>query len=148
MSEPAGEPASPGRRAALRALLGLVLAASPLAAAARPALALPRRRPAPDHPDPRPGITAERVLAAEEVPSHARRAYEAAREIPQILDGLACLCGCGARDGLRSLLSCYETRMPFTCGYCREEAELALRLHRDGRTLAEIRAAVDRELGR
>ena len=38
--------------------------------------------------------------------------------------------------------------MPFTCGYCREEAELALRLHREGRTLAEIRAAVDRDADR
>ena len=133
------------RRAALRALLG---AGAAVAGLAPLALAAPLPAPVPvEHPDPRPGITAERVLPAADVPKAARRAYEAARQIPEILDGLYCHCGCAKRDGLRSLLSCFETRMPFTCGYCREEAELALRLHREGRSLAEIRRAVDRELG-
>jgi len=137
------------RRGALRLLLGLAVAGGPLGALALlPAPARAARRPdAVEQPEPRPGITAERVLAADEVPSQARRAYEAAREIPQLLDGLYCHCDCAGRDGLRSLLSCFETRMPFSCGYCREEAELALRLHREGRTLAEIRRAVDREFG-
>jgi hypothetical protein len=137
--------AAVGRRGALRLLAGLALGALPLARLG--AAPLVRARWGPEHPEPRPGITAERVLPADVVPSQARKAYEAAREIPQVLDGLYCHCGCAARDGLRSLLSCFETRMPFSCGYCREEAELALRLHRDGRTLAEIRRAVDREYG-
>lgn len=133
----------PSRRAALRAL-GATAALAALGVLPRPLRALGRRA---EHPEPRPGITAERVLPASEVPRSARRAYEAAREIPQLLDGIHCHCECAARDGLRSLLSCFETRMPITCGYCREEAELALRLHREGRTLAEIRRAVDAEFG-
>ena len=87
------------------------------------------------------------VLPDADVPRSARAAYAAAREIPQLLDGLRCHCECAARDGLRSLLSCFESRMPTSCGICRDEALLALRLHREGRTLDEIRAAVDEEFG-
>ena len=58
-----------------------------------------------------------------------------------------CHCDCGERDRLRSLLSCFETRMPTTCGICRESAELALRVHREGGTLADVRAALDRKYG-
>ena len=136
---------APSRRAALRALgaaaaLG-ALGALPLGALPR---AVARRA---EHPTPRPGITAARVLAEADVPRSARAAYAAAREIPQLLDGLHCHCECAARDGLRSLLSCFESRMPTSCGICRDEALLALRLHREGRTLDEIRAAVDEEFG-
>lgn len=98
-----------------------------------------------EHPEPRPDITSAKVLPEEEVPQRARPAYRAAREIPGVLDGLYCHCDCAERDKLRSLLSCFQTRMPTSCGICREEAVLALRLHREGRTLDEIRAAVDRK---
>ena len=134
------------RRALLRALAGAsgaaVLASMPRALqAARPS------RDGLEHPTPRPGITAEKVLADEEVPERAKAAYAAAREIPEVLDGLYCHCDCGERDKMRSLLSCFETRMPTSCGICREEARMALRLHREGRSLEEIRAAVDRRYG-
>lgn len=115
------------------------------ALAARPALLF--ADPGDKHPEPRPGITSEGVLPDENVPEKSKKAYEAAREIPQILDGLYCHCDCADRDGLRSLLSCFETKMPFSCGMCRGEAELAHKLHLAGKTLDEIRAAVDRKYG-
>ena len=87
------------------------------------------------------------MLPADQVPAQSQRAYAAAREIPQILDGLYCHCECGKRDNLRSLLSCFETRMPTTCGICRDEAELALAEFLEGRSLKQIRAAVDRKFG-
>ncbi|HEX2188943.1 MAG TPA: PCYCGC motif-containing (lipo)protein [Longimicrobiaceae bacterium] len=133
-----------------RAALG-VLARGLLAALAAPGL-LPRaaaahaRRAAP-HPDPRPGITAARVLPEESVPPRYRDAYRAAREIPQVLDGIRCHCDCAEDRGLRSLLSCFETDMPQSCGICLGEARLALRLHRRGRGLAAIREEVDRGYG-
>lgn len=100
------------------------------------------------HPDPRPGITAEHVLADEKVDAAHRDAYAAAREIPEILDGIYCHCDCADRHGnLRSLLSCYETEMPMSCGVCAGEARTALRLHRQGKSLDEIRAAIDRQFG-
>ena len=144
-------PGAPTRRGFIAALLGAGVAA---VAAPAAIVAMTRGcgghaagRATPVHPAPRPGITAERVLAAADVPERSRAAYEAAREIPEVLDGLYCHCDCGERDRLRSLLSCFETRMPTSCGICRESAELALRVHREGGTLADVRAALDREFG-
>ena len=100
------------------------------------------------HPEPRPGITAHAVLADDAIPERSRAAYRVAREIPGILDGLYCHCDCAERDGLRSLLGCFEGKMATTCGICRGEALLAGKLHRQGRTLDQIRAAIDDEYGR
>ena len=100
------------------------------------------------HPDPRPGITAEHVLADDKVDAKHKDAYAAAREIPEVLDGIYCHCDCADRhSNLRSLLSCYETGMPMSCGVCSGEARTALRLHKQGRTLDEIRAAIDKQFG-
>jgi len=102
----------------------------------------------PRHPDPRPGITAEHVLPESKVDAEHRDAYDAARQIPEILDGIYCHCDCADRhSNLRSLLSCYETEMPMSCGVCSGEARTALRLHREGKTLDEIRAAIDKRFG-
>ncbi len=104
------------------------------------------RRPRPQHPDPRPGITASRVLAAEQLADYpdAISAFDAARQIPQVVDGIRCSCGCATREGFYSLLSCYEEDgMARHCEVCQGTARLAYRLHRQGKTLAQIREAVD-----
>ena len=101
----------------------------------------------PKHPDPRPGITADAVLPDDEVSASSKEAYAAAREFPAVLDGLYCHCDCAERDGLRSLLSCFESKMPQSCRVCRGEAEMAGRLARDGKSLAEIRKAIDERYG-
>lgn len=131
------------RREALLLLASGALAVGGLLAVPAPLAALGVAR-AVEHPEPRPGITGANVLPAADVPEKSRKAYEVAREIPQVLDGLYCHCECGKRDSLRSLLSCFETKMPTTCGVCRDEAELAHELFLQGKTLAEIRKAVDR----
>jgi hypothetical protein len=138
MTSPLNPPARPVSRRDALALLGgfALLLTRPVAAAASP----PRVR----HPEPRPGITGANVLDPADVPQGSREGYQAAREIPQILDGLYCHCNCGERDHLRSLLSCFETRMPVSCSICSGEARMALRLHRSGGTLASIRKAIDR----
>jgi hypothetical protein len=98
------------------------------------------------HPDPRPGITAEGVLPDDKVDAEHKDAYAAAREIPEVLDGIYCHCDCAGRhSNLRSLLSCYETEMPMSCGVCSGEARTALRLHKQGKSLTEIRAAIDKQ---
>ena len=74
-----------------------------------------------------------------------REAYEAARSHPELFDGVYCACECDKSMGHRSLLSCFESRQAIGCMACREEAELVARLARDGKTLAEIRLAVDEE---
>jgi hypothetical protein len=99
------------------------------------------------HPEPRPGITGENVLAESEVGGRrrVREAYAAARTHPEVFDGVYCACQCDESMNHRSLLSCFESRQPIGCMACREEAELVARMVEDGKSLDEIRRAVDKE---
>lgn len=99
------------------------------------------------HPDARPGITGANVLRGEVVPDRARDAYTIAARIPDVLDALFCHCECHERDGLRSLLECFEDDMGTTCGICQGQAELAGEMHAQGKSLAEIRDAIDQRWG-
>ena len=104
-------------------------------------------RPSGDHPAPRPGIDASRVPAASEL-SDAKRAitsFDEVRQIPQVVDGIRCHCGCAKNANHYSLLSCFETRdaMAKDCSACRKQARYVYELHKDGKSLEEIRAAVD-----
>ena len=72
-------------------------------------------------------------------------AYDHAREVPEILDGLYCRCNCAHGMGHRSLLSCFEGDQAAGCMTCREQGELAYKLVKDGKSLADIRLAVDKE---
>lgn len=132
------------RRHVLRVLAGagatLVLGPSPTAARLR--------SPWTGHPEPRPGIDASRVLPADAVAPHAAELFDRVREIPHIVDGIGCHCGCGDLPEMVSLLSCYEGMgMAQYCDICSGEGRLAHELHQAGHTLDEIRAAVDRRYG-
>lgn len=105
-----------------------------------------------EHPDPRPGITAEKVLSPEAVGAKRSKkvldAYEGARSYPAIFDGIACGCSCGGKNGThRSLLVCFETMQPTGCLECQNEAVVVGRLAREEKSLAEIRVAVDKQFG-
>lgn len=114
----------------------LVLTASP-----EPARALEGS----EHPEPRPGIDAARVLTRDNVPADVAPVFDQVREIPQVVDGIRCYCGCAEVPGMYSLLSCYEEAgMARYCDICQGEGKLAYELHREGRSLKEIRAAIDR----
>jgi len=135
------------RRTFVQQLAGIILTG----AGPREAFSLARRdrRPGLPHPDPRPGITGENVLPESELGTKRRvlEAYEAARTHPEIFDGVYCACRCDKSMNHRSLLSCFESRQAIGCMACREEAELVGRLASDGKTLEEIRLAVDKEFG-
>jgi hypothetical protein len=104
-----------------------------------------------DHPTPRPGITAAKVLTKDQLGDEhkdAVAAFDMVREIPQVVDGIRCQCGCSALEGKYSLLSCYEADgMAAHCQICQGEGRLAYRLHKQGKTLDEIRAAIDAKFG-
>lgn len=109
-----------------------------------------RRAPRGPHPTPRPGITAAKVPTAEQLgASHpAGSAFEAARAVPQVLDGIRCHCGCAELEGFYSLLSCFEDEaMARHCLICQGQARMARRLHDAGKTLDEIREAIDARYG-
>ncbi|HEY0016694.1 MAG TPA: PCYCGC motif-containing (lipo)protein [Longimicrobium sp.] len=99
------------------------------------------------HPTPRAGISGARVLPADSVTERGREVYTMAAQIPGLLDGLYCHCDCHARDELRSLLECFENRMASTCGICLGEARKAYEMHKAGKSLAEIRDAIDEAYG-
>jgi len=101
------------------------------------------------HPEPRPGISGADVLAPETFAGYERivRAYEAARAYPAVLDGLYCYCDCRHHFGHRSLLTCFQSEHGASCDICLDEAGMAAELHRQGRTLEEIRRAVDARFG-
>jgi hypothetical protein len=108
--------------------------------------------PPPPHPDPRPGIDASHMPKSDTVRqanAKAVDAFDEARTIPEILDGIRCQCGCADQEGMRSLLTCYEgdDAMALHCDICRGEARLAYRMKGKGRSLDEIRAAVDARYG-
>ena len=97
------------------------------------------------HPEPRPGIDGSAVLDAAEVRPGVAELFDGIREIPHVADGLGCHCGCGAMPDMRSLLSCYEgVGMAQFCVICEGEGRLAVQLHAEGKSLDEIRAAIDR----
>lgn len=101
-------------------------------------------RAAGPHPDPRPGVDGSNVLAADAVMPHVAELFDEIRTIPHLVDGIACRCGCGAIEGMRSLLSCYEgVGMAQFCMICEGDGRLVVRLSREGRSLDEIRAAID-----
>jgi len=101
------------------------------------------------HPDPRPGVTAERVLPASAVLNTpgAAEAYAAARSAPRVLDGVHCYCECAKHFGHRSLLTCFESDHGSQCDVCTGEATLATRLASQGSSLDDIRRAIDHRFG-
>ena len=139
------------RRAFIATGLGAfatLVASAAVARAHAPACARGQRTDKP-HPDPRPGITGARVASAEQladVPALIPL-FDAVRAIPGIADGIRCRCGCADMPGYRSLLSCYEgaNAMARECRTCQAQGRLATRLERSGKSLDDIREAIDRK---
>ena len=102
------------------------------------------------HPAPRPGITGKNVLTKEQLAKSPKLIplFDSVREIPEIMDGLGCNCGCTDLPELRSLLSCFEGKgMARDCYICQGQARLAARLHKEGKSLVDIRTAIDAKFG-
>ena len=101
------------------------------------------------HPTPRPGITAAKVVPESLTPRTpgASEAYAAAREAAATLDGVYCYCDCSKHAGHRSLLTCFESEHGSYCDVCMGEAIVASGMAKQGKSLTEIRTAIDRQFG-
>ena len=102
------------------------------------------------HPTPRPGITGANVLTKEQLASKPPivELFDSVRAMPEIMDGIRCNCSCEHPPEFYSLLSCFEGRgMAKDCAICQGQGRLAARLHRAGKTLGEIRIAIDAKFG-
>ncbi len=131
------------RRALLAATAAIAVWPRALRAAAR-------RNRGP-HPTPRPGITAAKVGTKDDLGKHADLLdlFDQIREIPEIADGIHCQCPCGSLEDYYSLLTCYETPglMATSCPICQGQGRLVYRMHKEGKTLDEIRRGVDARFG-
>lgn len=136
------------RRRFITTLQGSVLA---LFAGARPVLgSILQTRRIWEHPEPRPGVDASKVLTAEDLVGFEDilPIYEGIREIPHIADGVRCHCGCAEMPGYRSLLTCYEEgQMAMYCEICQGQGRLVYRRYLEGQTLDQIRVGVDARFG-
>lgn len=138
-------PYGPLTRRSLVALLATAATAGLLPGPVK-AVAAPARRRA-KHPEPRPGYKADKVLTAGQLGGNQEliELFDGVRAIPHIVDGIRCTCGCADLPGYYSLLTCFETEnaMSTWCPICIGMGSLVVRLHDRGRTLAQIREAVD-----
>lgn len=101
---------------------------------------------APQHPEPRAGITGAKVLKGDQLAGFDDLVpiFDGIREFPHIADGIGCACGCADLPEYRSLLTCFEEpAMGLACEICQAQGRLVVGRAREGQSLARIRAAVD-----
>lgn len=72
-----------------------------------------------------------------------RSAYVAAAKYAHVLEGIYCYCHCKENIGHRALVQCFETDHAAGCDVCQNEAIVAARMTAEGRSVAEIQAAID-----
>ncbi len=98
------------------------------------------------HPEPREHIGHDHVAPAAQYAAFPRVAqtYTMVAEIPQVIDGIYCYCACSEHSGHYSLLDCYKDAHAARCDVCLSEASMAYRMLQDGKSLDDIRLAIDR----
>jgi hypothetical protein len=103
------------------------------------------RQASADHPEPREDLTGVTVASSSRYADSPRiaRVYEMAAAVPHVLDGLYCHCECSKHSGHRSLLDCFRDDHGAGCDVCLHEAQLAYEMSSEGKSLKEIRAAID-----
>ncbi len=119
---------------AAAALIGLVALVTP--------------RSASGHPTPRKNAAtaqADHIMPASSYAGYPRVAgvYREAAMIPAVLDGIYCYCECEKHSGHYSLLDCYKSDHAAGCDVCLSEAQLAYTMSTQGRSLDQIRTAID-----
>lgn len=102
------------------------------------------------HPEPRKDYKPTKVLTAEALDGDKEliELFNGVREFSTLVDGIRCHCGCADSEGMYSLLSCFEGDNPMQamskwCPICQGQGRLTIRLAKQGKTLDEIRKAID-----
>jgi uncharacterized protein with PCYCGC motif len=88
------------------------------------------------------------TLSPEIFTGNKKLAYQAAREIPEVLAQLPCYCHCDRGHGHKSLHSCFESEHGENCGICIGEAIMAHDLQKRGVSAPEIRKQIIAAYGR
>lgn len=106
-------------------------------------------RSAPDETEMKPGTCCQTpnpgalVVPADQFVGETAASYAAAKEIPEICCQLFCYCGCDQVDNHTTLLECFISDHSNDCPSCRAEVLDALRLKKEGKTIAQIQKYVD-----
>jgi len=87
------------------------------------------------------------TLAPEKFEGLTRDAYKAAREIPVTIAQMPCYCHCDRGFGHKSLYSCFQDDHAAHCAVCVNEALLAMKLEKEGKTAPEIRERIIETFG-
>jgi hypothetical protein len=85
---------------------------------------------------PKPNVT---TLDPAKFSGKTRFAYEAAREVPEVLAQLPCYCGCMSGFGHRSNLDCFHDEHGVECSMCQDIALDARDLYNSGMEISSIR---------
>ena len=96
------------------------------------------------NPSDKPSVPGEPpVLDPNRFFGHAKSGYAAAQLCPEICAKLFCYCGCDMTDDHDSLLDCFTTDHGVDCHICQEEALIALKMKREGKSMKQIQQAID-----
>jgi hypothetical protein len=76
------------------------------------------------------------------------RAYNIARENPELLDSIYCYCNCKKSSGHKSLLTCFVDKHAVSCDICQNQALYAYSLYQKNNDIAKVRVAVDKRFYR
>lgn len=74
--------------------------------------------------------------------------YAAAKAAPEVMENLFCYCGCDLTDSHTSLLDCFTSIHGVDCHICQDEAQVALKLHKQGLPMAKIQQQIDEEFAK
>ena len=96
---------------------------------------------------PKPNIT---TIDPARFSGRTRSAYQAAREVPEVLAQLPCYCGCMNPGGFghRSNLDCFHDEHGVECSMCQDIALDARNMWNNGWEIERIREAVKNKYGR
>lgn len=83
------------------------------------------------------------VIAPEKFSGPVAEGYRAAQKVPDLCAKLFCYCGCDKTDEHTSLLDCFTSMHGVDCPICQEEAVIACKMKEQGKSLSQIRTAVD-----
>ena len=76
----------------------------------------------------------------------SREAYQAAKDIPEVLAELPCFCGC-ANQGHRSNLYCFRDSHGEECAMCQDIALVARAMYQQGNGVDQIRDEIIKRYG-
>lgn len=88
------------------------------------------------------------TLDPEQFSGQARAAYEAAREVPEVLAQLPCYCGCMSGFGHRNNLDCFHDTHGVECTMCQEIAIDARGMYKSGMDITRIREKIKDKYGK